>query len=89
MSDPAEERPVMVNGSAFPDQVMTALRSLMGIGLGYAVGNGWIDQATGTQLVGALVVIVPFAWSMYVSTRKHSKLKAVAQVAPDSVAQIK
>lgn len=81
--------PIVVNSSAIPEQVMSTLRLVLGYGVAYFTGKGIIDEATGTQIVGFLIMVVPAAWSLYVTTRKHSKMKALANEAPNYVAQVK
>lgn len=84
-----ENKTILVNDSAVPDQIMNFLRLTLGYAAAYFTGKGVIDEATGTQAIGFILMVIPAAWSLYVTTRKHSKMKAMANETPNDVAQVK
>jgi len=63
------------------DQVLSAVRWLVSVGGGYAVGRGWITTDQITYILGAAVAIVPLVFSFMVHT-DTAKLKAV-EAMPD------
>jgi hypothetical protein len=56
------------------DQALIAVRWIVSTAGGYAVGRGWIDSDQVTLIAGAVVALVPLAWSFW----SH---RAAAQVA--------
>lgn len=85
---PAEE-PMTVNHSAMPAQLMSLLRDAIAIGTAWAIGKGYIDSVTGTQIAGVLVVLGNVAWRQLVTHRTHRKLVTAAEAAPAYVAVVK
>lgn len=80
---------IEVSASAMPSQIMSLLRDAVAIGTAWAMGKGYIDAYTGTQ-IGALVVLgANIAWRQYVTKRTHTKLVTAADAAPSSVAVVK
>jgi len=59
------------------DQVLSAVRTIVGLLSGYAIGRGLIDAEQATLIAGLAAAIVPFAWGMYA----HSKQQKLASVA--------
>lgn len=84
-----EQKTILVNESAVPEQIMSFLRLVLLSAASYLTGKGVIDEATGTQAIGFVLMVIPAAWSLYVTTRKHSKMKAMANETPNDVAQVK
>ena len=72
------------------DQVLGILRAVLSAVGGWAVGKGYIDDATATSLGGAVVVIASSAWSVWANTQS-AKIKSVnaadngVKVVPNSV----
>lgn len=47
------------------DQVMGIIRAVLAAAGGWAVGHGYLDNATATAVSGAVVVLVTAGWSAY------------------------
>lgn len=80
---------IEVSASAMPSQLMSLLRDAVGLGTAWAIGAGYIDAATGTQIVGFMVIVGNVIWRQYVTRRTHSKLVTAADAAPASVAVVR
>jgi len=65
------------------DQVLGIFRTLIGIGSGYAVGNGWLTGEQVTLIGGAAGAIVPLVWSFFAHT-DSAKLAAAAALPGDA-----
>lgn len=83
------DQPIVVSENGAGTQIMSGVRSLVTAGVSWAVGKGYFDAATGSQVVSALVIILPLVWSQVATHLKHQKLVTTAQYAPDYVAQVK
>lgn len=81
--------PIEVSESAVPSHVMSTVRDLLGYGTAWAIGQGWIDTETGTQVTGFAVIAFVYIWRQYVTSRTHSKLVTSAAAAPNDIARIK
>ena len=46
------------------DQILGIVRHVLTFGGGVAVGKGWVDEATMTAIVGALVTLAGAIWSI-------------------------
>jgi hypothetical protein len=89
MSQFDPDRPIEVNASALPAQAMSLLRDALVGGTAWLVGQGYIDQVTGTQLVSVGLIVGTIAWRQFVTWRQHRKLVTTASAAPNSVARVK
>lgn len=58
------------------DQLLGILRALLAAGGGWAVGKGYIDNATATTAAGALLTLGTAAWS-YWSNSQAAKIKSI------------
>src|SRR5882672_6563452 len=65
------------------DQVLGIFRTLIGIGSGYAVGNGWLTGEQVTLIGGAAGAIVPLIWSFFAHT-DSAKIAAAAALPGDA-----
>ena len=57
-------------------QVWGAIRTLLGVGAGVLIGKGWVDATTATTVIGALMTLIPLAWSAYDKHRSEQATKA-------------
>lgn len=89
MSDFNPEGPIEINGSAIPSHIMSTLRQLIGYGVAWAVGKGYVDTFTGTQIGGAVLLGSVWLWREYITSRSHAKLVRVAEAAPNAIAVVK
>ena len=80
---------IEVSASAMPSQVMSLVRDAVGLGTAWAIGAGYIDAATGTQIVGFAIIVGNVIWRQYVTKRTHTKLVTAADAAPASVAVVR
>lgn len=82
MSDFTPANPTPVNESAVPAQLMALVRDGLLAATAWAIGKGYIDQATGTQLVMFGAGLATIAWRQFVTHSAHKKLVAAASEAP-------
>jgi hypothetical protein len=47
------------------DVVMGFVRHLLTLGAGYLITKGYFDDATSTQLIGAVMTLLGFGWSFW------------------------
>lgn len=81
--------PMEVNASAVPTQIMSLVRDgLLGLSA-WAVGKGYIDAATGTQIASVGLIIFTIIWRQYGVRKTHTKLVVAAAAAPNAVARVK
>lgn len=52
------------------EQVLGLVRHLLTLGGGYAIGNGLIDDASATQIIGAVTTVIGLVWSWYSPDKK-------------------
>ncbi len=81
--------PIEIKESAIPSHLMSLLRDLLMGASAWAVGSGYIDQYTGTQLVSVGLVLGTVAWRQFVVARGHARTVTIANAAPDDVAVVK
>lgn len=62
-------------------QLWGAVRTLLAVGAGFLVGKGYVDSATATTVIGALMTIIPFAWSAWDKKQSETKTQAREAVA--------
>lgn len=74
--------PIEVSESAIPSHVMSTIRDVIGMGTAWAIGKGYIDAVTGTQIGGIATLILVYIWRQYVTGRTHGKLVATAATSP-------
>lgn len=46
-------------------QIMAAIRNALLVGGGFIVSRGVVDSSTMTQIVGGVMAVVPYAWSLW------------------------
>lgn len=51
-------------------QIQGFIRHILTALGGLAVGKGWVDESTATQLVGGAATIIGFAWSFFAPEKK-------------------
>lgn len=84
----AEQTPIIVTDNTLEGQISTLLRYLVAAGGAFALGKGWIDDATLQFLTALATVALPMAWGIWKTYTAKQKLIQAAQFAPDSVAQV-
>ena len=57
-------------------QLWGAIRTLLGVGAGFLIGKGFVDEATATTAIGAIMTLIPLAWSAW---DKHRSEKATKE----------
>lgn len=62
-------------------QVWGAIRTLLGVGAGVLIGKGIVDSATATTVIGALMTLIPLAWSAWDKKQTEAKTQAREAVA--------
>lgn len=84
----AEQTPIIVTDNSLEGQIGTLARYLVAAGGAFALGKGWIDDATLQALTALVTVAAPMAWGIWKTYTAKQKLIQTAQFAPDSVAQV-
>lgn len=84
----AEQTPIIVTDNTLEGQASTLLRYLLASGGAFALGKGWIDDATLQFLTALVTVALPMGWGIWRTYTAKQKLIQTAQFAPDSVAQV-
>jgi hypothetical protein len=79
----------VVDSNSTAGQLMSLLRSLLLGAAAWAVGRGYIDEATGSSIVGVLLIVAPIVWSQLVTKSKHDQVKEIAAAAPNDIAVVK
>jgi NADH:ubiquinone oxidoreductase subunit 6 (subunit J) len=44
------------------EQALSAIRTLLAIAAGFLVGHGYVNEVMATELVGAIMALVPIVW---------------------------
>ena len=83
------DEPIHVGASALPQNLMALLRDALLAATAWGIGKGYIDQVTGTQIVGVGLAIATIAWRQFVTYRVHQKLVTTANASPNTVAIVK
>jgi uncharacterized membrane protein YebE (DUF533 family) len=52
-------------------QALGAIRTLLGVAAGFLIGKGYVDATTATTVIGAIMVLIPLAWSAW--DKHHSE----------------
>lgn len=47
------------------EKLMGVVRHILTFGGGYVVAQGWLDESTVAELVGATVTVIGVAWSYF------------------------
>lgn len=89
MSDTPVDSPIVVNPNPLPAQALVAVRSLLILAGGIAVGRGWLTNEQLSILVGAILVLGPIIYQQFASRRNTAKLATLAEAAPNTVAVVK
>lgn len=55
----------------------------------YLVGAGVMREANVPAVIEFAMIVIPAAWSLYVTTRQHSKMRVMANETPNDVARVK
>lgn len=83
------DTPIVVNGSTLPATLSSAIRWLLGLGLTFAVGRGWISQEN-VEGVGAAIIAIGVAlYGIYQTNKRQGQLIVTADAAPNNVAKVK
>lgn len=67
--------------------ILGAIRTLLGILAGWAVGRGFIPADVAGELIGAVMILGPVIWSVYDKYRSERATKAREQLAVQAGAQ--
>ena len=81
--------PIQINASATPGALAAAVRQVLLVAGGWAVGKGYLDNDTVTALITIAVIVGPLVYGQIKGIRTHEKLVTVAEAAPDRVAEVK
>lgn len=84
----AEQTPIIVTDNTLEGQISTLLRYLVAAGGAFALGKGWIDDATLQFLTALVTVVLPMGWGLWKTYTAKDKLITVAGAAPDAVGQL-
>ena len=84
----AQDAPIIVSDNTLEGQIGTLARYLVAAAGAFALGKGWIDDATLQALTALATVAAPMAWGIWKTYTAKQKLIATAQFAPDDVAQV-
>ncbi|PXW75999.1 hypothetical protein C7451_106163 [Blastomonas natatoria] len=84
----AEQTPIIVTDNTLEGQVSTLLRYLVAAGGAFALGKGWIDDATLQALTALVTVAAPMAWGIWRTYSAKRKLIKAALFAPNDIAQV-
>lgn len=85
---PPVETPVSVPASAIPEQLASALRTLLAALGGYAVAKGWLTADVAAALVPVVLIGLPLLWSQFKVRRSNAKMRTMADRLPDWVAKV-
>ena len=81
--------PIKVTESAMPAQLMSLVRDALLAATAWAVGKGYIDQATGTQLGIIGMGLATVARRQFVTHMAHKKTVMLAAAVPNSIAVVR
>lgn len=81
--------PIEVHESSTPDQLWSALRSVIVAVSAYATGRGWIGEDTVAMIIGVVGVLAPIVIGQLKTRRRALELAALAAKVPDSVATLR
>lgn len=84
----AQDAPIIVSDNSLEGQIGTLARYLIAAAGAFALGKGWIDDATLQALTAVVTVAAPMAYGIWKTYTAKAKLIATAQFAPDDVAQV-
>jgi hypothetical protein len=84
----AEQTPLIVTDSTLEGQIGTLARYLVAAAGAFAIGKGWIDDATLQALTALATVAAPMAYGIWKTYQAKQRLIQTAKFAPDSVAQV-
>jgi hypothetical protein len=84
----AEQTPIIVTDNTLEGQVSTLLRYLLASGGAFALGKGWIDDATLQFLTALVTVALPMGWGLW-KTYQSKKTNIIAGLyAPNDIVQV-
>jgi hypothetical protein len=81
--------PITVNSTPVPDQITSAVRTLIQLFGMWAVGRGYLVDSDVWLISGLAAIAVPFLYNQLRIRRQNAKMQVLAEAAPDSVAQVK
>ena len=84
----AEQTPIIVTDNTLEGQISTLLRYVVAAGGAFALGKGWIDDATLQFLTALVTVVLPMGWGLWKTYTAKDKLITVVGAAPDAVGQL-
>ncbi len=81
--------PIVVPASAVPETVLAMIRyALTTLGGILLVKRGLVSDTELQEIVGAVLVIVPTVYGMWLTRRNNAKQKTMADHLPDEIAQV-
>jgi uncharacterized membrane protein len=89
ITPPVEERPIVVSGSAIPEQLAQAIRTALIAIAGYMAGKGWLDEELASAILPVVLLLVPFVWGQITAKRNNAVKQTLADKLPDQIAQVK
>ena len=63
------------------EQLYSALRTLLAVASGFLVGHGYFTDVQATEIVGAVMVVVPIVWGVLQKKQAAQKSDERAQAA--------
>lgn len=84
----AEQTPIIVTDNTLEGQIGTLARYLVAAAGSFAIGKGWIDDATLQALTALVTIAAPMAYGIWKTYTAKQKLIATAQFAPNDIAQV-
>jgi hypothetical protein len=83
------DTPMQVNQSALWGMVATFARDALKVAGGFLVTKGLASDSLVDSGAGLIIAVIPIVYSQLKTLWNHRKLVTLAEVVPDSVAQVK
>jgi hypothetical protein len=81
--------PIVVPSSAIPETTLALVRYVLTtLGGALLVKRGIISNGELQDIVGALLVVLPTAYGMWLTRRNNAKQQTMAEHLPDEIAQV-
>jgi hypothetical protein len=84
----AEQTPIIVTDNTLEGQISTLARYLIAAAGSFALGKGWIDDATLQALTALVTIAAPMAYGIWKTYTAKQQLITTAEAAPNTVAQV-
>lgn len=83
------EKPIVVNSSALPANLLTLLRYFLVASGGVLVTRGYLDDKTMNDIVGILMMLIPTLYGIYATQRSNDIKVTLADRVSDRTAIVK